>query len=122
MPEPAVSVPIDAGPPDKRDMSCNLVASPRAAKTEAGCLSLVRSGKVSAEVVHLPCPPGIVLPIRPCPPGDRKPIEPRLSHRQPGALRYLLQLEHHQCRGVGGVFVRITARLPTPGEQAFGLH
>src|SRR3954447_8344292 len=122
MPEPAVSVPIDAGPPDSREMSCSRVSSPRAAKIEADCRGLARAGKIAADIVDLPRPPRIILPIGLVPPGDRQPIEPGLGHRQAGALRYLLQLEYDQCCRFGRVFVRIPARLPAPGEQPLWLH
>src|SRR5688572_6525413 len=123
MPDPAVSREMDIGSPfPSRASSRSRFSSPKAAKTGAGVRLLLRAGKVLPDVLQLSGPSLVVLAVRLAPASGRDSIEPGLRHRKLGPLRYLFQLENHQCGGFGRVNIRVAARMPPPGEEPLGLH
>src|SRR5215203_3168148 len=122
MPEPSVSPEIDAGPDESRPSRRSRCSSPSAAKTVAVIRLLDRSGKVLRQVLQLSSPAGVVLPVRRCSAGGRQRIEPGLGHCKPGAFGHVFQLENDQGARLVRILARITARLPTPGEEPLRLH
>src|SRR6476469_1766894 len=114
---------MDAGPPlDSRETRRSRVSSPSAANTEAGSRSLARAGKVSSDVLELPGPARVVLPVGLGPASHGDPIEARLGDGDSSSLRNLFQLEYHERHWLGRIHVRIAARLPAPGKEPLWFH
>src|SRR5215212_8696656 len=109
---------MDAGPPlDSRETRRSRVSSPSAANTEAGSRSLARAGKVSSDVLELPRPARVVLPVRLAPAGNGNLIEPRFGDGESSSLRNLFQHEYHEGHRLGRIHVWIAPRLPSPGKE-----
>src|SRR5688500_18330610 len=98
MPDPAVSREMESGPEESRASNRSRFSSPRAAKTGAGVLR--RSAKVFPNILQLPGPALVVLPVGLAPPRDWYPVEAGFGYGKASSFGGVFQLEDHQGLGL----------------------